>query len=300
MKRKIIIIGAAAIIVLAGAFLFYFFYLENPSRQTLAKVNDEKITAEQFNNELAKLENPFREMNKEEPNQFLESIIIKNLFLQEAKKQGISAPTKTYKDTTKESVSLEEILIRELIKKKFPSPPTVTPQEIEAFYTMYKDRMGGKPLAQVAPLIEQVIQEGKQQEMLGRFIEDLRKNAKIEIDQDRLKKMAVNPPESNTKEEFEKAMKSGMPVLVDFGANSCVPCRQMRPILKEVSKEYSDKAKVLVMDVYKYRDLAKQHTILAIPTLIFFDSKGKEVFRHMGLLDKEKIVAKFKEIGIGT
>lgn len=46
MKRKIIIFVAIAIVVLAGAFLFYFFYLENPNRQVLARVNDEKVTVE--------------------------------------------------------------------------------------------------------------------------------------------------------------------------------------------------------------------------------------------------------------
>ena len=85
MKRKIFIIGAITIVALAGAFLFYFFYLENPSRQVLARVNDEKITVEQFNKELAKVENPIQDMYKEEPNKLLEGIIIKLLLLQEAK-----------------------------------------------------------------------------------------------------------------------------------------------------------------------------------------------------------------------
>ena len=120
------------------------------------------------------------------------------------------------------------------------------------------------------------------------------------MEQARLKKIALKPPESNTEEEFKKALASGKPVLVDFGANSCVPCRQMRPILKEVGTEYSEKAKVLVIDVYKCQDLARQYKVQVIPTLVFFDSKGKEVFRHVGVLEKEKIAAKFKEIGTGT
>jgi thioredoxin 1 len=74
----------------------------------------------------------------------------------------------------------------------------------------------------------------------------------------------------------------------------------MRPILNEVGKEYAEKAKVLVIDVYKYQDLAKQYSITVIPTLVFFDSKGKEVFRHMGVLEKEKIIAKLKEMGMST
>jgi thioredoxin 1 len=300
MKRKIIILGIVIIVLLAGAFLFYFFYLGSPSRQALAQVNSEKITVEQFNKELSKLEDPLRQMYQEEPSQFIEGMIVKTLLLQEAKKQGISPPVKTFKDTEKESQPPDEIIITELVRKKFSSPPTVTREEIKNFYALFKDRMEGKTLDQVSPLIEQIIREGKQQEELGKFVNELRNGAKIEIDQDRLKKIAAKPPESNTEDEFKKAITGGKPTLVDFGANSCVPCRQMRPILKEVSKEYAEKAAVLVIDVYKYQNLAREHKIQLIPTLVFFDSKGTEVFRHMGVMEKEKIVAKLKEIGMAS
>jgi len=299
-KRKIVIFGAIPILILGGVFLFYFFYLENPSRQVLAQVNDEKITVEQFNKELDKVENPLRDMYKEDPDKFLEGIIIKTILLQEAKKQGLSAPVKTYKDTEKGAKSPEETLITELMKKKFTSPPEVTREEIKTFYSMFKDRMDGKPLDQVTPMIEQVIREGKQQQELERFVGELRNNAKVGVNQIQLQKIAAKPPESNTEEDFKKALAGGKPFLVDFGANSCVPCRQMRPILKELDKEYSGKTRVLVIDIYKNQNLAKEYKILVIPTLIFFDSKGKEVFRQVGVMEKEKIVAKLKEIGMGT
>jgi thioredoxin 1 len=102
---------------------------------------------------------------------------------------------------------------------------------------------------------------------------------------------------TNTKDEFNQAMKSVKPVLIDFGANSCVPCRQIRPILKEIGKEYSEKAKVLIIDVYKYQDLAREHRVQLIHTLIFFDKGGKEVFRHAGAWDKDSIAGKLKEAG---
>ena len=300
MKRKIIIFVVITIVALAGAFLFYFFYLESPTRQALARVNDEKITVDQFNKELAKVENPIQDMYKEEPNKLLEGIIIKLLLLQEAKKQGSSAPVKTYKDAAKGSLLLEETIINEFMEKKFSSPPEVKNEEIEGFYKMYKDRMQGKPLKEVTPAIEQIIREAKQQEALGQFLEELRKNANVEINQDRLQKITAKPPESNTGDDLKKALTIGRPVLVDFGANSCIPCRQLRPILKEINKEYSGKASVLVIDVYKYQDLARQYKIQLIPTLVFFDSKGKEVFRHVGVLDKDKIITKLKEIGMAS
>jgi len=300
MKRKFMIFGAIAVGLLVGALLFYLFYLGTPSRQVLAQVNGEKITLEEFNKEIANVEDPLRQMYREEPQPFLEEMIVKKLLLQEAKRQGISPPIRTYKDKDKDALSPEDFLIAELMKKQFSTPPTVTKEEIKNFYAMFKGQVGGKSLEQLSPAIEQLIREGKQREQLSVYIEQLRGNAKIEIDQIRLQKIAAKPPELNTEDDFKKALASGRPVLVNFGANNCLPCRQLRPVLKEVSKEYGEKASILVIDVYKYQELARQHKIMALPTLVFFDSKGKEVFRHMGIMDKENIVAKLEEIGMAS
>lgn len=300
MKRKILIFGVSAGIILVGIILFYFFYLGSPSRQVLAQVNGEKITVEEFNREVSRVEDTLQQMYREEPQPFLEQLIVKRLLLQEARNENISPPVRTYKDTEKDALSPEEALISELMKKKFSTLPTVTKEEVKNFYSMFKTQMGGKTLDEVSPAIEQIILEGKQQEQVRGYVGELRSRAKVEIDQIRLQKIAVKPPESNTEEEFRKALASGKPTLVDFGANSCVPCRQLRPVLKDVKNEYSGKAEILVIDVYKYQNLAKEHKIMLIPTLVFFDAKGKEAFRHMGVLDKDKIVAKLKEIGMAS
>jgi len=301
MSRKTILLAAAAIAVVAGAVLFYFFYLQNPSRLVLARVDGEKITVRQFNKEIDKLEPPLiRDMFREEPGKFLDRLIVKALLLREAKKQGISAPVQTYKDAAQKPLSPDEAIIVEFVGKKFSSPPEVKREEVEGFYKMYKDRMEGKPLNEVAPAIEQYIREAKRQEALEQYLVEIRKNAKVDIDQERLQKIAVKPPEMNTEDELKKALTSGKPVLVDFGANSCIPCRQMRPVLKEVGKEYSEKAKILVIDVYKNQNLAQDYKVFMLPTLVFFDSKGKEAFRSVGMMEKEKIVGKLNEIGTGT
>jgi thioredoxin 1 len=67
-----------------------------------------------------------------------------------------------------------------------------------------------------------------------------------------------------------------------------------------VRNEYSGKAEILVIDVYQYQGLAREYKIMLIPTLVFFDAKGKEAFRHMGIMDKEKIVVKLKEVGMAS
>ena len=301
MNRKTILFAAVAIVIVGGALLFYFFYLQSPRRLVLARVNDEKITVQQFNKEIAKLDPPLiRDMFREEPGKFLDRLIVKTLLLQEAKKQGISAPVQTYKDAAKNPLPPDESIIVEFVGKKFSSPPEVKREEVEGFYKMYKDRMDGKPLKEVAPAIEQYIREAKRQDALEQYLVELRKNAKVDIHQERLEKIAVKPPDMNTEDDLKKALTSGKPVLVDFGANSCVPCRQMRPVLKEVGTEYSEKAKVLVIDVYKNQNLAQDYKVFMLPTLVFFDSKGKEAFRSVGMMEKEKIVGKLKEIGTGT
>jgi thioredoxin 1 len=109
---------------------------------------------------------------------------------------------------------------------------------------------------------------------------------------------ATSEPPANTAEDLKKALQSQKPVLVDFGANKCIPCRQIRPILREIGKEYAGKAHVLIIDVWELRELARDYRIQLIPTLIFFDPSGKEVFRRSGTWDKNSMIGKLKEAGM--
>ncbi len=115
--------------------------------------------------------------------------------------------------------------------------------------------------------------------------------------EEQLQAQPVSEPPTNTSEELKKALRSGQPVLVDFGSNKCIPCRQLRPILKEVAREFSGKAHVLIIDVFEHQALAGEYRIHLIPTLIFFDGKGKETFRRAGVWDKTSIANKMKEAG---
>jgi len=88
-----------------------------------------------------------------------------------------------------------------------------------------------------------------------------------------------------------------LPRLVDLGAGQCIPCKMMAPILKEVEAEYAGRAEVQFIDVWKNPRAGQRYGIRTIPTQIFYDRDGKEVWRHEGFLSKEEIVAKFKELG---
>lgn len=90
----------------------------------------------------------------------------------------------------------------------------------------------------------------------------------------------------------------GMVTMLDLGANLCIPCKMMAPIMERVEKNYKGKAAIIFVDVWKNQEPAKRFGIRAIPTQIFFDKQGKEVYRHAGFMSEEAIVAQLKKMGI--
>ena len=292
MKKRLKWIIPVVVVVVGGLVFGYLkLFAWNPERQKLAMINDRKITVAQFDRELAKIPAPFQEVFREEPKQYLEQIIMKEVLLQEANRLGVKG------DPAAKGEDAEMSVVQNLLKKEVFDKVQVDPKEIEELYKQHKDQMGKKPLNEVAPMIDAAIREAKGKEKTEEYIASLKNKAKIEVDEKLLQKVTAPAPATNTKEEFALAIKSGKPMLVDFGANSCMPCRQIRPILKEIQKEYTGKASILILDVYKYQDLAKEYRVQLIPTLVFFDKGGKEIFRHVGAWDKDSIVGKLKEAG---
>lgn len=89
---------------------------------------------------------------------------------------------------------------------------------------------------------------------------------------------------------------TGMVTLVDLGATSCVACRLMAPILEELAKEYQGRAAVIFIDIYENHDKVKEFNLFTIPTQIFFNKQGEEVYRHLGFLDKKSIIKKLDSL----
>ena len=90
---------------------------------------------------------------------------------------------------------------------------------------------------------------------------------------------------------------ANLPRLVDLGAGKCIPCKLMAPILEELKTEYKDKLQVIVIDVWENKNEASKYSIKMIPTQIFYDASGKELYRHEGFFAKNDILAKWKELG---
>ena len=285
------IIPVVVLVLVVCVFGYLKLFAWNPERQKLAQINARTISVAQFGRELEKIPSPYKEMLQEEPKQFLDQLVLQEILLQEAERQGVKSDANA-KPEEKDSSQIQNLLKKEVIDKV-----KVNKEEIEILYKEHQSKMGKKRLDEVAPVLEELIRDAKGKEKVEEYITSLREKAKVEIDESRLKGVTATAPDTNTSEEFNKAIKSGKPLLVDFGANNCVPCRQLRPILKDIGKEQSGKAEVLIIDVYKFKSLAAEHKIQVVPTLIFFDKTGKEVYRHMGAWDKESIVKKLAEIG---
>jgi len=94
------------------------------------------------------------------------------------------------------------------------------------------------------------------------------------------------------------AIESTLPRLVDLGADKCVPCKMMAPILEGLKTEYAGTFTVDFIDVWKNSEAGKPYEIKVIPTQIFFDADGNELFRHEGFYSKEDILAKWRELGV--
>jgi len=108
----------------------------------------------------------------------------------------------------------------------------------------------------------------------------------------------ATPAEPAAQQKRAVAAVAKMPKLVDLGRGTCIPCKQMAPILKELTEEYKGKAIVEVIDLRDRPEAAQEYKIRVIPTQVFFDKNGAEVWRHEGFLPKDQIVAKFQELGV--
>ncbi|MFO8081336.1 MAG: thioredoxin family protein [Armatimonadota bacterium] len=104
--------------------------------------------------------------------------------------------------------------------------------------------------------------------------------------------------DSGSSHSATEESESGLPRFVEVGAESCVPCKMMQPILDEMREEYDGEMEVVMADVHKTPELGRKYNVRSIPTQIIYDAEGNEVFRHIGFWPKDEIDAKLKELGI--
>lgn len=89
-------------------------------------------------------------------------------------------------------------------------------------------------------------------------------------------------------EKFDELIQSPVPVLVDFFAEWCGPCKAMKPILQEVKAKIGEDARIVKIDVDQHEQLAARFRIQAVPTFVLFN-KGEAVWRHSGMINASEL-----------
>ncbi|MCK5241294.1 thioredoxin family protein [bacterium] len=95
----------------------------------------------------------------------------------------------------------------------------------------------------------------------------------------------------------QEVRQAAIPRLVDLGAEKCIPCKMMAPILEELKAEYQGKMDVIFIDVWQEPKKSREYGVRMIPTQIFYAPEGKELSRHQGFISKEDILATWKKLG---
>ena len=103
--------------------------------------------------------------------------------------------------------------------------------------------------------------------------------------------------QADTAATVRSALASGQPALIEFGAETCSQCKRMKVVLDGVSQRYKGRAHVVQVNVNKDKAVTRQFRIMVIPTLVFFDARGKEVGRTYGFMDEVKVARKLHELG---
>ena len=92
----------------------------------------------------------------------------------------------------------------------------------------------------------------------------------------------------------DEVLKASLPVLVDFWAEWCGPCRMIAPIVDEIAKEHEGRLKVGKLNVDDAQEIAVKYNVMSIPTLMFF-KQGKPVDMVVGALGKEQLISRVKK-----
>lgn len=85
---------------------------------------------------------------------------------------------------------------------------------------------------------------------------------------------------------------------LELGADRCIPCKKMQPIMKEIAAMFPDRVQVVFYDVWKDPKPGEKYRVQLIPTQVFLDQKGREIARHVGLFPKEEILELLRKHGI--
>lgn len=100
------------------------------------------------------------------------------------------------------------------------------------------------------------------------------------------------------KDDLDELPVKGMVTMIDLGRKTCTQCKMMAPILERLEKEYRGKAAIVFINLIDYPEQQYKYKLKALPTQIFFNPAGEEIYRHVGFMGEEDIVAQLNEMGV--
>jgi len=259
----------------------------------LATVNGRAMTLEDLGRELKGLTPEYRALLEEDKEEFLNQLIVRELLLQEAQRQGLEQEKEIQEHIAQDKDKRAEILIGEMTDR-MAKDIEISQEELRALHQELKAEIPDKSFQEVKQQLRIYLRQQKTRERLEAVIEELRRTAEITRNQEWLKAQRA----LRMKNPLDAALQTGKPVLADFGKGLCIPCKEMKPILDELTVEYRGRASILIIEIDEYRALTRRHRVRLIPTQIFFDAAGREVYRHEGFMSKEAMKKKLAEIGV--
>ncbi|MCJ7693016.1 MAG: thioredoxin domain-containing protein, partial [Sedimentisphaerales bacterium] len=170
----------------------------------------------------------------------------------------------------------------------------VTDKDIETFYKENESVFCGTPLKSVRKQIESYVLQDKKQRFVDQYIQTLGQKLEIVVSDSWTKQQAANAKDN----PLDKVRASGKPTLAIFSASSCCGPDKMIPIRDALLKKYDTKINIVYIEPKKEQILAARYGIRAIPTQVFYDSKGKEFFRHSGFYSEKDITNKLGEMEV--
>jgi len=253
----------------------------------LLKAGDVTISQKQIDGKIAQSEPELQDQLKRNAFYVLEQAALYPILLNEAKKW-------IAKQNIRSDNPNEDDLFRLYLESLIPPDLAISDQEVQAFYDLNREIFGDTSFDDVRDFVLDYLIGQKKQEFINTYVGTLSQQLEIEVNADWVKaqsQIAFDNP-------VDQIRRSGLPAMIDFGASGCVPCDMMAPIIEELQVTLKEKCTILFTDVRIYQVLSARYQISGIPTQIFFDQEGKEVFRHTGFFSKEEILDKLAELGV--
>jgi len=252
----------------------------------LLDMGEDQITQQELNEVLVGSPKKMREQLRKNSLFLVQEIATKKLLLRAAREWA-----------QEQNVDLEGKAEPEVISEYLQdmvSDVTVSDAEVNRFYEENRNMFGGAELADVREALRQFVLQTKRQEKVDEYIRSLAGRFGVVISGPWLAEQAVAARDN----PVDKARESGRPTVVDFGADGCLPCDMMAPILKDLGEKYAGRANVVFVHVREDPVLATRYGIQSIPVQVFFDKDGKETFRHTGFFAQENIEKKLAEMEV--